>query len=495
MDFQIKVTKGVPVTKKMDLLVYPMVLDKLSVLDFTANIQNWTDQDVTNIVNPALLGKNKDGIIITPMWRNAPRMILAIGVDRAKATDIDTLMNVYAKGAKLAAANGMARIGLHLMSLSPETQVWASVMGFLLGSYKFDAYKSEKEPAKPLKITLYASMVRRLNAELLDMAHRAGIVANAVFMARDMVQTPPGDMNPDAMVRKAEEIAWPDTMEVKIMRKKELKAMGAHLLLAVGRGSAFQPAMVHLAYRPANARAKVALVGKGITYDAGGYHLKPRGYLEDMKGDMAGAAAVYGAIKAVAELKLPIEVHGIAAITDNMISASSMMPGDVFTAMNKKTVEVWDTDAEGRLVLADALTYADNLKTDYIIDLATLTGACVVALGEDAAGLFTENKTLLRLISQASETTGELTWRLPMYECIGTKLKSDIADLKNIGDRWGGATQGAMFLKEFVDVKKWAHIDIAGPALLDNENNLSPKGGSGFGVALLVEFLTALARK
>jgi len=493
MKFQIKVTKSDPIKKNMDLLVYPLILDKKAIAEFTKHVKKFTAQDIGGLISMAALRKNKSGILFTPFLKQGPKRIRVIGIEKSQAKAPDTLLNTYAMAAK--AQTGMKRVGLGMIGDAPETDVWSAVMGFLLGSYKFDAYKSEKDDTGELKLTLYASHLKATNPELEKLANRAGVVARAVFMARDMVQTPPGDMNPDAMVRKAEKIAWPDTMEIKIMRKKELLAMNANLLLAVGKGSAFQPALVHMTYKPKNARTKIALVGKGITYDAGGYHLKPRGYLEDMKGDMAGAAAVYGAIRAAAELNLPVEVHGIAAITDNMISASSMMPGDVFTAMNNKTVEVWDTDAEGRLVLADALTYADKLNVDYIIDLATLTGACVVALGEDAAGLFTENKTLLRLLTQASKKTGEMIWRLPMYESIGAKLKSDIADLKNIGGRWGGATQGAMFLREFVTVKKWAHIDIAGPALRDAPDNLSPKGGSGFGVALLTEFLTELGKK
>ncbi len=493
MDFKITVTKADPQHKNMDLLVYPVVLDKKSVRTFTEWFRQGFGQDPGPMVTLNALQKNKAGIVLTPMPARGPKRVLVIGVERSKSDDLQTLMGVYAGAAKFAAANGVTRAGLMVIGKArPQADVRAAVMGFLLASYGFDTFKSKKDPSRKLRVELYARGMKVRNTELEAWTRVLQATVKAVFMARDMVQTPPSMMDTDAMVRKAEELVWPGSMSIKVMRKKELLDMGANLLLAVGSGGSHQPALVHMSYTPPNPKASVALVGKGITYDAGGYHLKPRGYLEDMKGDMAGAAAVYGAIRAAAELELPVEVHGIAAITDNLISDKSMLPGDVFTAMNGKTVEVWDTDAEGRLVLADALTYADRLKPDYMVDLATLTGACLVALGEDAAGLFTEDNGLARLMEQASEATGELIWRLPFYESIREKLNSDIADIKNIGGRWGGAIQGAMFLREFVNTKKWAHLDIAGPALRDNASAISPKGGSGFGVALLVDFLARL---
>ena len=490
MAIKFKVTRINPQDRDVDLLVWPLVTDRAAIKKFIMKFKGL--QDLDKVVTLKNLQTNRSGIEFTPMRQGMAKRVLVIGMDKTKIGDLESLVNVFAHGAK--ATKGAGKVALVLPEEWDQKQaIRAAVYGFSLASYRFVDYKSKKDRDRPVNVTLFAKAMRGQLAGFKEWTRAQQVVVESIFMARDLVQSPPTVMNPDAMVRQAEKIAWAEGMDLKVFREKELLDMGAKLLLAVGAGSHWDPALVHLAYKPAGAKKKVALVGKGITYDAGGYHLKPRGYLEDMKGDMAGAAAVFGAVQAAARLKLPVEVHGIAAITDNIISAKSMKPGDVFTAMNGKTVEVWDTDAEGRLVLADALTYADGLKTDYIIDLATLTGSCVVALGEDAAGLFTADPGMARRMETAAEATAEPVWRLPMYEKVRAKLDSDIADIKNIGGRWAGATQGAMFLKEFVKNKKWVHLDIAGPALRDNPTLLSPKGGSGFGVALLVEFLRGLA--
>ena len=371
-----------------------------------------------------------------------------------------------------------------------DEAVWISggVRGAVLASSFPSGMKSEKDEG--LREIRLGISKKDLEAH----AEEAFRIAQGTAFARELVHEPPNILDNDRFVRVAQELAWDAKLDVKVFRQAELEKMGANLILAVNSGGAKEPALVHLSYKPEGAKLKVTLVGKGITYDAGGIHLKPRGYLEDMKGDMAGAAAVLGAIKVAAQLRLPVEVHAIAAIADNMVDSKSMKPGSVYKALNNKTVEVYDTDAEGRLVLADALVYAEQLNPDVIVDLATLTGSCVVALGEDVAGLFTPDDRLARLFERAGIKSGERVWRLPLEKTIRKKLQSPVADLRNIGGRWGGAIQGALFLKEFVDTKRWVHLDIAGPGLKEEQSPLSPKGGTGFGVALIIYFLKELLK-
>jgi len=267
------------------------------------------------------------------------------------------------------------------------------------------------------------------------------------------------------------------------------------LFLAVARGSDEEPRFIHLHYAPAGAKHKVALVGKGVTFDAGGLSLKTNEGMQDMKCDMAGAAAVLSATLAAAELGLPIEVHAVAACTENMPSGRAYRIGDVITSLSGKTVEINNTDAEGRLTLADAITYVLKQKPEIVIDLATLTGACVVALGPHTAGLMGNDDGLCDRFLSAASQAGEDIWRLPLPPRLKEQLRSEVADMRNTGERWGGALTAGHFLQSFVEEKPWIHLDIAGPAFASKEHGHLPKGGTGFGVATLLTFLATEATR
>jgi leucyl aminopeptidase len=314
---------------------------------------------------------------------------------------------------------------------------------------------------------------------------------------RDLVNAPPNDLTPVALANAAKEGASAHGVAYKEWDKKALDKLGMRLFLAVNRGSAEEPRMVHLSYVPPGVTKpkKIVFVGKGLTFDSGGLCIKPAGSMIDMKCDMAGAATTIGIVLAAARLGVPIEIHGLFGATENMTGSSAYRPGDVFKSYQGKTVEIINTDAEGRLVLADVLTYASELKPDYLIDHATLTGACMVALGPWTAGLFSNDDGLAARYTTAAEAEGELYWRMPLVRDLRDSLRSEIADLKHTGDKHGGAISAALFLEEFVGKARWMHLDIAGPAFLERPHAQYPKGGSGFGVATGVRFLESLAKE
>jgi leucyl aminopeptidase len=294
------------------------------------------------------------------------------------------------------------------------------------------------------------------------------------------------------LAKVAKQIADEGGLEYKVFDKAAIIAEGMNLLLGVGCGSIEEPRLIHLTYRPEGATDEtpsIALVGKGVTFDAGGYNVKPTGSIEEMKMDMAGAAAVLGTMKALRATRPNVIVHGIVPAAENLVSGDAYKPGDVIRSLNGKTVEIMNTDAEGRLILADALCYAERLGVDRMVDLATLTGACMVALGPHTAAVFSSDDGFASRVCSAADSAGEDVWHMPLTKKLRPMLKSPIADMKNIGQRWGGAITAALFLSEFVGDVTWVHMDIAGPAFADKTEGHIRKGGTGFGVATLVELL------
>lgn len=363
----------------------------------------------------------------------------------------------------------------------------------LLADYEFTAYK--KSQAKAMSsMTIIAEDgkdVRKATAGV----ERGKIIADGVSVARDLVNTPGQDMNPDRLAEVAKQLTTMSdgmlTLTVLDRKACEKRKMGAYL--AVAQGSEDEPRFIHLTYKPKKqAKKKIAFVGKGVTFDSGGLSLKPSDAMMTMKCDMAGGAAVLGIFATLARLQPSVEIHGIIAATDNMPSAKAIRPGDVVRASNGKTIEVLNTDAEGRLTLADALHYACELKPDVVIDFATLTGACVVGLGEEIAALMTPDEELGNKILQAADGAGEKLWRMPLEARYAQLLKSDIADLRNIArSRYGGSLTAGLFLSEFIsnDVE-WAHLDIAGPAYAERPlASYLQKGGSGYAVRTMLDLL------
>jgi leucyl aminopeptidase len=322
-----------------------------------------------------------------------------------------------------------------------------------------------------------------------EIAH-AHALADSISLVRDMVNEPPLYMTPSKIADTASAIARESGMKCEIFDLKEIKRRGMGGLAAVTSGSTEPPRFIDLTYEPRGKyKTTLAIVGKGITFDSGGLCIKPADSMRTMKMDMAGAAAVLGIMKAVARLKPSVKVHGLISSCENMTGPAAYKPDDVIRAYNGKTIEVINTDAEGRIVLSDALSYAVHLKVNEIVDLATLTGACMVALGTYTAGLMGNNQKLIDRILKAAGSAGEKVWQLPMDDELRPEVRSDVADMKNAGSRWGGAITAAMFLENFVGDTPWAHIDIAGPAYNEKDSAWNPRGGTGFGVRTVVSYI------
>jgi len=367
--------------------------------------------------------------------------------------------------------------------------------GLVLGAYRFDRYlgKHEQEPFEIAQLRLLVHG-RKGRAALQAALDHGLVTAAAATLARDLVNEPPNVATPAYMRSFAQRVAQEEKLDITVLERDELQRRGMGCLLAVGRGSSHPTTLIHLVYRPAGKpRTRVALVGKCLTFDSGGLCLKPAKSMVEMKVDMAGSAAVIGAVVGAARLQLPVEVHAIFAATENMTGSDAYRTGDVLTAANGKTVEVINTDAEGRLTLADALVYAQQQEPDWIVDVATLTGACVVALGPRITGVFTPSDRLARQLEKVGEVTGETMWRLPLPEDYREKIKGTISDLKNTGGRWGDAIMAGLFLQEFVEQpRKWVHLDIAGPATIDKTAGHEVKGATGTPTRALIELLSAL---
>jgi leucyl aminopeptidase len=316
----------------------------------------------------------------------------------------------------------------------------------------------------------------------------AQIVAEATCLARDLANAPGNEIYPETLAQAARESAERCGFSATVLDEREIKDLGMGGVIGVSQGSTHPPRFLILEHgRPS--KRTVVLVGKGVTFDTGGISLKPSANMAEMKMDMSGAAAAIGTFEAVSRLKLPVHLVGLIPAVENMPSGGSIRPGDILRHYNGKTSEVDNTDAEGRLILADALAYADKYHPAAVIDLATLTGACVVALGHHATGMMGNNSGLMEKLRSAGEKTYERVWELPLFDEYEKQIKSDVADVKNVGGRWAGAITAAWFLKKFIGDYKWVHLDIAGTAILEESTDYAPKGGSGVGVRLLTEFL------
>ena len=358
-----------------------------------------------------------------------------------------------------------------------------------LSAYKDNRFNSKRDDKKVLKEIEFLNLNKFKNINFNETEY----ICEGVELARRLVAAPPNSLTPLEMSIQASKIAKDHGLEIKILEKNECEDLGMGAYLAVAKGSDLEPKFIHLTLKSKSpVKEKIALVGKGLTFDSGGYNLKVgASQIEMMKYDMGGSAAVLGAAKALGAIKPDgLEIHFIVAACENMINGSAVHPGDVIKASNGKTIEINNTDAEGRLTLADALTYASNLKPDSIIDLATLTGAIVVALGNDVAGFWTNNNMMAKDLKTASSQAGEELWQMPLQKSYKDGLKSHIADMKNTGPRAGGSITAALFLEEFFDRNiKWAHIDIAGTCWTDKSKGIHPSGATGYGVKTLVQWI------
>ncbi len=409
------------------------------------------------------------------------RQVLFVGL--GSEVDTEDLRRAAAKAARSAKPHATVVTTLHAVDLDGAED--AVAFGFSLGQYRYDKYFTSDEGG--------ASTERLVLAGAEDAGTRGATVAAAVGKARDLVNEPAAGKSPTRLAQWAVDELESRGVEVTVWGPDEIAAERLGGLASVAAGSHEPARLVRMHYRPEGARAKLAFVGKGIVFDSGGLSLKPPAGMEEMKSDMSGAAAVFAAMWAIAELGLPVEVIGITPLTENMPGGGASRPGDVFTARNGKTVEVLNTDAEGRLVLADGLSLAVEAEPDLIVDVATLTGACMVALGKKVAGLFASDDDVADSLAGAAAAAGESVWRMPLEKEYRSMLDSVVADMKNIGNRWGGAITAALFLKEFAGDGPWAHLDIAGPARAEKTEHYISKGGTGFGVRTLVALAEAHA--
>lgn len=420
---------------------------------------------------------------------NGVRKVILVGLGKPDALKLDTWRRAAAIGGRLAKKEKCKTLGIALpvWNNDPTATAEAIAEGVQLALFQDNRFKSEPDDK-----ALVVEQVDLLGLGAQDEAiTRAQQICSGVILARELVAAPANAVNSITMAETAQAIANQHGLQAEILEREECEKLGMGAFLGVAQASDLPPKFIHLTYKPdGTAKRKLAIIGKGLTFDSGGLNIKGAGSgIEMMKIDMGGAAATLGAAKAIAQMKPDVEVHFISAVTENMINGRAIHPGDILKASNGKTIEVNNTDAEGRLTLADALVFAEKLGVDAIVDLATLTGACVIALGDDIAGLFSPDDALAMQLEKAAEAAGEKIWRMPMEEKYFEGLKSGLADMKNTGPRPGGSITAALFLKQFVKETAWAHIDVAGPVWTEKENGYNGSGATGYGVRTLVNWI------
>lgn len=436
-------------------------------------------------------GKRNETLLFQSHGRLACVSLLLIGVGKSKELEQEDWRKVGAIGQRLAQSQRSKSVAWFMESLEGATKLAPALLeGFLLASYRFSKYKSANERPNVKQTVIFAAPLLKNSAKWNKSIEKVTQIAHGVHLARDMVNEPPSVSTPSYLAGEARKLSRMKGMKVEVWGPVKIKALKMNGLVAVSRGSEEEPRFIKLSYRPAGKpKKKIALVGKGLTFDSGGLSLKPAKSMETMKLDMSGGAAVIGALRTVAALQPQVQVTGYVPSSENMPGGMAQKPGDIISYRNGKSVEVLNTDAEGRLILADALILAAQEKPDVIIDLATLTGACMVALGSHVAGLFSNNEQLAKALLESGRITGEKLWQLPLVKEYKNDIKSSIADIKNIGGGYGGAITAALFLEEFVSDVPWAHLDIAGPAFSERELSYAPRGGTGFGVRTLVQYV------
>jgi len=465
----------------------------------TAAVDEALDGAISYLISRGeIKGKFGEVNIVHTFGKLPAGMVAIAGLGKRQDFNVDKIRGVageFCRALRKLNCHKIATIlhGAGIGGVALEASAEAIAEGALLGLYSFTKYK--KPEYKDIEEMLIVVREKEKVPTLESAIGKGKLVAEATSLARDMVNEPANYMTPNQMAAAAKEIAGKYNLEFKVFDREDMEAMGMGALLGVAKGSNQPPKLITLSYK-GDERSEKALgfLGKGITFDSGGISIKPSEGMGEMKDDMAGAAAVMTALGAIAQLKPQINVTAIIPATENLPSGTALKPGDILKALNGKTIEVISTDAEGRLILADALSYAQKLGLSPLIDLATLTGACRVALGTLYSGLFGNDQDLVDKVLRAAERTGERMWQMPMPEEYKEQNKSEIANVKNTGNRYGGAITAALFLTEFVDNTPWVHIDIAGTASSNKESGYIIKGATGVGVRTLVELALSEAK-
>jgi len=457
------------------------------------------DPVITAVIKKALElnefnGKKDDAVTFYDLPEIKARRVMLTGIGKLESIDLETLRTMAGKTVKSCIKNELANLWFAVptadkLDFEPSEVIAAMQEGAYLGNHIFQKYKAEKKN-KALK-QIHFLVESRIAGKNRHLCSKVATVCEGTYLAREWVNTPSNEKTPEKFTRSIASLAKKQGLKVQVLNEAQLKQKKFGALLAVAAGSQSKPSLVILEHKVPGAKKTVALVGKGVTFDSGGLNIKTGGSMADMKSDMSGAAAVAATLITAARLKKKVNIIGAIPIVENMPSGQAIRPGDIIRSYAGKTVEIGNTDAEGRLILIDAMAYViKRYKPQMLVDLATLTGACVVALGDKIAGVFSNDDDLAASITAAGEKTHERCWRMPLPDDYKELLKSDFADINNMpGSRYGGAVTAALFLSEFVDDTRWAHIDIAGPAYLKKKSDYCGPGGTGFGVRLLTEML------
>ncbi len=496
---EIKIIAGNIAQIEADAIVVNLFEDVEQPDGATAAVDKALDGVISSLISRGeIKGKFGEVSIIHTFGKLSAAMVAVAGLGKRQDFNVDKIRGVageFCRALRKLNCHKIATMlhGAGIDGIELETSAESIAEGALLGLYSFTKYKKpEYEDIEEMLVVVR----EKEKVPILELAIGKGkLVAEATSLARDMVNEPANYMTPSQMAEVAKDIASKYNLEFKVFDREDMEAMGMGALLGVAKGSNQPPKLITLSYKGDERSEKaVGFLGKGITFDSGGISIKSSEGMNEMKDDMAGAAAVMTALGAIAQLRPKINVTAIIAATENLPSGTALKPGDVLKAMNGKTIEVISTDAEGRLTLADALSYAQKLALSPLIDLATLTGACRVALGTLYSGLFGNDQDLVDKVLKAAEKSGERMWQMPMPEEYKEQNKSEIANVKNTGNRYGGAITAALFLAEFVANIPWVHIDIAGTAFSTKESGYIVKGATGVGVRTLIELALSAAK-
>jgi len=497
---EIKVVAGDIAKTEADAIMVPFFEGMERPEGDIATMDKALDGAISQLISQdEIKGKLNEITIIHSLGKLPAARAVIAGLGKQQELSQDKVRGAIAKACRLLRQKEVSSIattaqGAGIAGITPEGAAQAITEGALLGIYSFRRHITREAEYGEIKQLLIVSSDESGLPALEQGCHQGKVMAEAANLARDMVNEPANHMTPTHMAEMAKKLAATCGLELTVLEREQMQELGMGALLGVAQGSRQPPKFMVLHYRGDDSgEIDVALLGKGITFDSGGISIKPSAKMDEMKGDMAGGAAVMAAISAIAQLKPKINVMAIIPATENLPGENALKPGDVLTAMSGKTIEIISTDAEGRLALADALGYARKFNAKSIVDVATLTGACVIALGTVCTGAFTNNQELVDKVIAAGAGAGELIWQMPMYDQYKKQNKSNVADIKNVGGRDGGAITAAQFLAEFAGDTPWVHLDIAGTSMTDKEENYLVKGATGVPVRTLVNLVLSLA--
>jgi len=499
---EIKVIVGDISRIETDAVIVNHFEDVKSLEGDIAKVDKALDGAVSQLIKQGeIKGKLNEITLVHSLGKLPAARVVVVGLGKPSELTTNKIRGAVAETCRWLRSKDVSNIatipqGAGINNISPEDAALAIAEGALLGTYTFRKHitREEDKPGEIKKLSIVSP--DQMKPQLEQGINKGIILAEAANLARNMVNEPANYMTPTDMAEMAKALAKDYGLEITILEREQMKELGMGGLLGVSQGSRQPPKFIVLNYKGSGVEGvDIALVGKGITFDSGGISIKPSEKLEEMKGDMAGGAAVMAAMAAIAQLKPKSNVMAVIPATENLPDGNALKPGDVLTTMSGKTIEIISTDAEGRLILADALSYAKKQGARKMVDAATLTGACRIALGDVCTGAFSNNQELTDKVIAAGKEAGELIWQMPMYDEYKEQNKSEIADIKNVGGRLGGAITAAKFLAEFVDDTPWVHLDIAGTSLSDKERGHQVKGATGVPVRTLINLVLALAQE